>query len=122
MADQWADIESTVNGDFEKVPRAASIVMENRIVEMSPVDKGRFRSNWNAWIGDLTEGEQAKSERLLVTKSLQTGQVLGFTNNLPYALPLEFGHSKEQAPNGMVGVTVANWQVVVDRMIKGLKK
>ncbi|SQI38051.1 Uncharacterised protein [Providencia alcalifaciens] len=30
-----------------------------------------------------------------------------FTNNVPYAYPLEMGHSK-QAPNGMIAVTAAD--------------
>jgi hypothetical protein len=35
------------------------------------------------------------------------------TNNLPYALRLEYGWSKNQAPAGMVGLAVAEFQSIV---------
>ncbi|WP_256203847.1 MULTISPECIES: hypothetical protein [unclassified Pseudomonas] len=38
-------------------------------------------------------------------------------NNLPYAIPLEYGHST-QAPAGMVRVTLANFQHIVDEAIR----
>lgn len=118
MADQWANIEASVVARIEKVPRAASIVMGNRVIKRSPVDTGRFRGNWFAWIDQESEGAL-----LPVTKTLQLGQTLGFTNNLLYSLALEFGHS-DQAPGpfGIVGVSVADWKFIVDKMIKGLVK
>ncbi|HHZ69082.1 MAG TPA: HK97 gp10 family phage protein [Methylococcaceae bacterium] len=116
MADQWAKIEANVVDRIAKVPRAASIVIGNRVIKRSPVDTGRFRGNWFTWINEESEGAL-----LPVTKSLQIGDTLGFTNNLPYSLPLEFGHS-DQAPSGMVRVSVADWQLVVSKMIKGLTK
>jgi hypothetical protein len=38
-------------------------------------------------------------------------------NNLPYAVPLEYGHSK-QAPGGMVRITLARFQQIVDEAIR----
>lgn len=118
MADQWAKIEFNVNDRMAKVPRAASIVMANRVIKRSPVDTGRFRGNWFTWIDEESDGAL-----IPVVKGLQIGQVLGFTNNLPYSLFLEFGGS-DQAPGplGIVGVSVADWQQVVDKMIRGLTK
>ena len=40
------------------------------------------------------------------------GDVIYLTNNLPYAVPLEEGYSK-QAPAGMVALTVQDFQSVV---------
>jgi hypothetical protein len=45
------------------------------------------------------------------------GKVHFLTNNLPYALRLEYGWSK-QAPHGMVGVTVKEYQQIVDKAVK----
>ena len=116
MADQWSRLEKDIVKRIEKVPRAAAIIMGNRVIKRSPVDTGRFKGNWFTWINEESEGAL-----LPVTKILQLGDTLGFTNNLPYSLPLEFGHS-DQAPSGMVRVSVADWQIVVAKMIKGLSK
>ena len=45
------------------------------------------------------------------------GQMAYIINNLPYAIPLEFGHST-QAPGGMVRVTVARFQRIVLEAIR----
>ena len=37
-------------------------------------------------------------------------------NNLPYAVPIENGHSR-QKPEGMVAVTVAEWPGIVKNAI-----
>lgn len=39
------------------------------------------------------------------------------SNNLPYIVALEFGHSK-QAPNGMVGVATANLKKKIDEAVR----
>ena len=44
---------------------------------------------------------------------MTAGQVAFIVNNLPYAIPLEYGHST-QAPNGMVRITVERFQQIVD--------
>jgi hypothetical protein len=38
-------------------------------------------------------------------------------NNLPYGIALEYGHSK-QAPSGMIRVTLARFQQIVDEAIR----
>ena len=40
-----------------------------------------------------------------------------FCNNVPYAYPLEFGHS-QQAPGGMVRVTAAEFQRLFDESVR----
>jgi nitroimidazol reductase NimA-like FMN-containing flavoprotein (pyridoxamine 5'-phosphate oxidase superfamily) len=50
-------------------------------------------------------------------QSLTIGQTAYLVNNLPYAVPLEYGHSK-QAPGGMVRITLARFQQVVDEAIR----
>ena len=43
---------------------------------------------------------------------------LFFTNNLPYILRLEYGHSKKQAPLGWVRDTVSRFQKMVDSVVR----
>jgi hypothetical protein len=82
---------------------------------------GRFRGNWMFSIGspDNTTTEEVdpsgrKSTARIVDGAIEfkAGDTAYITNSLPYAIPLEFGHSS-QSPNGMVRVTVARFQQLV---------
>ncbi|MGO2336485.1 hypothetical protein [Providencia sp.] len=78
---------------------------------------GRFRGNWQVTFDSPAEGETGridKSGRMTVSmgnyvlEHFKVGmRAIYFTNNVPYAYPLEMGHSK-QAPNGMVAITAEN--------------
>ncbi|MBA1195212.1 hypothetical protein G7007_20530 [Pseudomonas entomophila] len=87
---------------------------------------GRFRGNWQFSIDSPATGEldridpsgnKAIAELLAQVQALTIGQTAYIVNNLPYAVPLEYGHST-QAPNGMVRVTLANFQRIVDEAIR----
>jgi hypothetical protein len=82
---------------------------------------GRFRGNWMFSIGspDNTTTEEVdpsgrKSTARIVDGAIEfkAGDTAYITNSLPYAIPLEFGHS-QQAPGGMVRITVARFQQIV---------
>jgi hypothetical protein len=83
---------------------------------------GRFRGNWQFSIGAPAEGELDQvdpaggvtlAKLRLQVEQLSIGQTAYIVNNLPYAVPLEYGHSK-QAPGGMVRITLARFQQIVD--------
>lgn len=87
---------------------------------------GRFRGNWQFSIDTPADGVLDQidpsgnvSEAVLRTQvqSLTIGQTAYLVNNLPYAVPLEYGHSK-QAPGGMVRITLARFQQIVDEAIR----
>ena len=82
---------------------------------------GRFRANWNFSIGSVDnsfrihpdpKGTEATARLVAGAIEFKAGQTAFIVNNLPYAIPLEFGHST-QAPGGMVRVTVARFQQIV---------
>lgn len=87
---------------------------------------GRFRGNWNFSIGypdssfriqpDPT-GEATTARLVAGAIEFKAGQTAFIVNNLPYAIPLEFGHST-QAPGGMVRVTLARFQQIVEEAIR----
>ncbi|MBD9443100.1 hypothetical protein [Pseudomonas sp. PDM04] len=87
---------------------------------------GRFRGNWNFSIGypdnsfrihpDPT-GEAATARLVNGAIEFKAGETAFIVNNLPYAIPLEFGHST-QAPGGMVRITVARFQQIVLEAIR----
>nr|WP_296267456.1 hypothetical protein [Pseudomonas sp. UBA6562] len=87
---------------------------------------GRFRGNWQFSIDSPAtneldridpSGNEAISALLNQVQALTIGQTAYIVNNLPYAIPLEYGHST-QAPGGMVRVTLANFQRIVDQAIR----
>ena len=82
---------------------------------------GRFRGNWMFSIGspdntttDEVDPSGRKSTARIVDGAIEfkAGDTAHITNSLPYAIPLEFGHS-QQAPGGMVRITVARFQQIV---------
>ncbi|ASM07355.1 hypothetical protein [Serratia marcescens] len=80
---------------------------------------GRFRGNWQVGLEAAPQGETGQADKsggktlaagTLVIERFRVGmQAVYFTNNVPYAYPLEFGHST-QAPGGMVRITAADFQ------------
>lgn len=114
----------------EQVIRKVGLSIGTNLVDGSPVDTGRFRGNWNVAFGyidplttpsrDLTGGKTKERIRVLLN-GWPAGSDIFFTNSLPYAIPLEYGSSK-QAPLGMVRVTVTEFQTYVDNAIKSLPK
>lgn len=83
---------------------------------------GRFRGNWqfsidSPAIAELDRidpsGNETLADLMAQVQALTIGQTAYIVNNLPYAVPLEYGHST-QAPGGMVRVTLANFRRIVD--------
>lgn len=76
---------------------------------------GRFKNNWYVGFDSQptqsndtpdASGQGSNSRGVEVLEVFRVGQVnsIYFTNNLPYSVALENGHSG-QAPGGMVGIT-----------------
>lgn len=87
---------------------------------------GRFRGNWMFSIGrpdntttDEVDPSGRKSTARIVDGAIEfkAGDTAYITNSLPYAIPLEFGHS-HQVPGGMVRITVARFQQIVLEAIR----
>lgn len=111
-----------------------------RLIYRSPVKTGRFRGNWfysldsadrsttSELVADaaaIYQGGAAAAFSTTINKlgampTAAAGHVHRLQNNLPYAWPLEYGHSK-QAPNGMVGLTVAEFAGIVDGAVSKVK-
>ena len=87
---------------------------------------GRFRANWHLSINVVESvtfdevdpsGDETVAAMVAAMSDFTAGQTAYIINNLPYAIPLEFGHST-QAPGGMVRVTVARFQQIVLEAIR----
>lgn len=93
--------------------RVIALAMLNEIVLRSPVDTGRFRGNNIVSVGapvytssvnvDPT-GSETIQQGVRVMTGLEPYTQVFIQNNLPYAVPLEDGHS-QQAPAGIYAVS-----------------
>ena len=102
-----------VNQDI--VVRKITFELFSAVISRSPVDSGRFRSNWVVQSGSPSatvdyakrdpSGAAATAQAAVVTASVRAGDVVYMSNNLPYAQRLEYGYSK-QAPGGMVRTSI----------------
>lgn len=81
------------------------------VVKMSPVKTGRFRASWQLTEGHVDTSVKPEGKYGFPLPALSGNSdnfaVSWITNNLPYAVSLEEGHSG-QAPHGMVRVTLAS--------------
>lgn len=96
---------------------------------------GRFRGNWQVSFDKQSEGVIGRdknndpggsvtlAEGVAVIEQFKVGvqHSIYFVNNLPYAYPLEFGHSS-QAPNGMIRVTAQEFGQMVEESAQEIKK
>lgn len=126
---------------ISEVRRTYAFALYSSIVRKTPVDTGRARANWNISVGspDLTTTEDTrKSPKPLkdMAGNLDDESIF-ISNNLPYITVLEYGgypnppkggenktvngYSK-QAPEGMVGVTLANNKNIFEAAVRSVKK
>lgn len=130
--------------NMEAVVVKTTIDVASRIVERSPVGNpdnwaspppkgyvgGRFRANWQIGLdapatGELdaidADGEPTKTKLAAEIERIGAGHVVHITNNLPYGLRLEYEGHSSQAPQGMVRITVAEFQSIIDQAARGVK-
>lgn len=124
---------------YEKVYRMSAFDLFAAVVMETPVDKGVLRNNWFASIGrpsdEKTESTDPSGQGTIakinsVLNSLDLDRDVFLTNNLPYAVVIEFGGYPEspsggegrtsggfslKAPEGMVRINAANWDRIVRR-------
>ena len=105
--------------------KKVAIDLGRKIVSGSPVDTGRFKSNWVYGSGNVnttqTDATNVNS-MVVITQEIEAwvpGTIIYITNSLPYARRLEYGWSK-QAPQGMVRLAVQDFKTNVNNAAKSL--
>lgn len=127
-----AFVEATKQ-DMLDVAKKAMTDVSNRVVDMSPVDTGRFRSNWEIGqdnvpdtfqpeTGPYPRGPEVKA-RLAAQTSAITSDVkfIFLANTLPYAYRLEMEGWSQQAPAGMLRVVVPEFQTYLDKAAREIR-
>lgn len=92
--------------------------MHDDIVAMTPRDTGWAQASWRFTVDNIDPSvppkgdyppSAAKKGRMREAVKASMASTINISNNLPYILPLEHGHS-QQAPNGMVSVTTLRFR------------
>lgn len=124
FAQQLAAFEAKTVNKLDLAVRKISLEMFSKLVLRSPVDTGRFRANWGVAIGSMNTGSielDDKSGTATISRNqaeilgVQAGDVITLGNSLPYGPKLEDG-SSQQAPAGMVSLTVQEFQTIVRKV------
>ena len=135
FADQVKKWEKKTADKLDLATRQIALQIFSRIIIKSPVNTGRFRGNWQVAIGSAPTGTDDAAEfpagdavdvkgPIYYAKlsggeatlfGAKAGDTIYFANNLPYARRLEEGYS-QQAPAGMVALTIQEFQSVVSRI------
>lgn len=125
---------------ISEVRTSYAYALYSSIVRKTPVDTGRARANWNISAGSPDASTTENTRKTPQPKS-RMPEVYGdesiyISNNLPYIETLEYGgypknpkggngktingYSK-QAPEGMVGVTLANNANIFNAAVRAVK-
>lgn len=133
MSDWEADMSRIIGLTEKKMAKVLRVVtMETTrdIIMDTPVLEGRLRGNWQVGIGSKNQNQLELTDKSggttisRITSALvhvkHTDTVI-FFNNLPYAYPIEYGHSRVKAPRGMVRKNLVNWGGRVARVARAVK-
>ena len=128
FANQLNQFNVKTQSKVNTVVQRVGLRLLGKLVMRSPVDTGRFRGNWQLQLNDIPSGIVETVDRdggptITTGESELAGAAIGdaiyITNNLPYAQVLENGHS-QQAPTGMLAITVAEFNGIVEDVAQGL--
>lgn len=117
MASQWAKISTQNKRKMLGVVKRTTKSIGKHVIKNSPIDTRRFIESWNSALNtpDLSIDRNEGAGLIPTVNKMKIGDVFYFTNNQPYALRLEFGHS-DQAPQGMVRLAVALFPFTVNKI------
>lgn len=111
------DFSFKVLGDADKLTKRIAGDMLQSVIMRSPVDTGQYRGNHRIGINSINTLANDDTNGALeqgiatITAGAGVGKVVYLSNSLPYAVPLENGHSK-QAPQGVYALA---FQEVVNK-------
>ncbi len=121
-----AAVTARLRDRSDQLVRGVMLEALKRIAMRTPVDTGRARGNWNVAIGapDLANnphkldplGTFVWDAGSRVIARFRAGDVAYITNSIDYVRYLEEG-SSTQAPEGMVGRTVAELRPMVRQVL-----
>ena len=126
VAAQLKQLNDAALAKADKVRQQITAEVFGLTIMASPIDEGRFAGNWrlgvdqiptgydNSISGNAVQIRQRNSDEITAgaAKTKPDGTVY-LVNNLPYAARLEYTGWSMQAPNGMIGPTLALFPQIV---------
>jgi hypothetical protein len=129
--------------NIEKVRRVYAFEILRRVIMRSPVDSGRFRSNWLTTINKETNetkdtmdksGNLAMKEGKVKIDDVKGDDTIIMQNNVSYGAKIEYGGFTKkpetaktiggysrQAPKGVVGVTMSQADQIFQAAVNAVK-
>ena len=104
--------------------------LQTSMVEMAPVDSGRFKNNWQVGLGSINTDTSASPDvsgagsinrAKAALANYKAGETIYLTNSLPYAYRLEYEGWSKQAPGGFVRLTVQNYAQALKKAVESIK-
>lgn len=100
------------------------IEISRRVIERTPVDTGLLRKSWVASSDGSARVTTRQTNRgragsyVAVARALTLQKRYTFTNGQPYARRIEYNGHSPQAPRGMVRVTLAEYNGIVESQVR----
>ena len=105
------------------VRRFILVNMGSSIIADTPVLTGMLKCNWQTSINvpktseiPLRPANLAVAEVVDVAGKLKGDEMFVMRNNRPYAVAIEYGHSKKR-PEGMVRQNIVKWRQIVKKEV-----
>ena len=96
--------------------------VSERVIERTPIDTGFARSQWQPGInGDFSGAGDPFATVNLTAAQMRAGDTFTLMNHCKYIRRLEYGWS-QQAPHGMVRITLAEAPDIAQKLLQALQK
>lgn len=115
--------------DLDKIVQASLLEAGSSVVVKSPALDGFLRNSWmSAWgaiDGSTRDADKSGSQSIgsLNQKltDIRFDADFFFTNSQPYASKIEYDGHSQQAPDGMLRVSLLDWDKIVARNVQRYK-
>lgn len=116
--------------DQDDFIKKIGIELFSKVINKTPVDTGRLRSNWipsfNSPNIEKTEfkksGATVKGEVIGKMQSYNGENSIYLSNNLPYVNRIEYDSHSNQAPSGMVRISLIEIKSFINKNFKDFVK
>lgn len=114
---QWDRIYSNLSA--EKHLQAATVAIGTMTITKTPVLDGYLKASWNFAVGAPDDSLQSGSRNSIRAlkggiRNFNVGDIGYFVNAQPYANRIEYQGHSQGAPQGMMRISIANWQEIND--------
>lgn len=119
----WDKAVKTLQTKIEKTIGETAAQLAENIIDRTPVLTGALSANWNTTLGnpdynfdkEVTSNSHALAQTRLVEQQYRINDTIYITNGADYSELIEYGNYSNKAPQGMVRVSLLNFQNILDK-------